>query len=118
MDNTEANKHDCDQNALKHETDTRPPVGKRGIKSLQDISLADRKGIARSAKHPKVGRFFLLLARIQLNDATLQTNGDGMGPIVGTELRQNISNAALDGRFADRKLIGNLFISIASCNQL
>lgn len=118
MDNTEANEHDCDQNALKQETDTWPAVSKRGIKSLQDISPADRKGIAKIAKHLKVGRFCLLLARIQLDDAALQTNGDGVGPIVGTELRQNISNAALDGRFADRKLIGNLFISIASRNQL
>jgi hypothetical protein len=118
VENTAANKHDRDQNALKQETDTWPPVGKRGIKSLQDTSPADRKGIAKRAKHLKGGRCFLLLARIQVDDAALQTNGYGVGPIVGTKLRQNISNAALDGRFADRKLIGNLFVPIASRNQL
>ena len=117
MDNTEANKHDCDQTALKQETDTWPPVGKCRIKSLQNSLRADRKGIAKSAKHLTVGRFFLLLARIQLDDAAFQTDGYGVGPIVGTKLRQDIRYAALDGRFADRKLIGNLFISIASCNQ-
>jgi hypothetical protein len=117
VDYAEANEHDCDQNALKQETDTWPAAGERRIKSLQRLSPAYRRGIAKSAKHLKVGRFFLLLARIQLDDAALQTNGYGVGPIVGTKLRQNISNAALDGRFADRKLSGNLFISIASSNK-
>lgn len=117
LDSTEANEHDCSYNALQQKTDPRPTVGKRRIKSLQDPSLQIVRGIGKRAKDVKVGRFFLLLVRIQLDDAALQPNGYGVGSIVGTKLRQYICNAALDSRFANRKLVSNLFICVAGCNQ-
>ena len=118
LDDTEANDHDCSYNALQQKADPRPTVGKRRIKSLQDPSLQIVKGVASRSKDLKVGSFFLLLGRIQLDDATPEPNGYGVGSIVGTKLRQYICNSALDGRFADRKIIGNLFICVAGCNQL
>jgi len=73
--------------------------------------------MARGSKHQKVGGFFLLLARIQRDNATLQANGYGMGSIVRAKFGQYVCNAALDGRFTDRKEISDLFIGIAGCNQ-
>ena len=117
LDNTEANEHDGSDNALHQKSDSWPTVSKRRIKSLQDPSLQIVKEMARRSEDLKVGSFFLLLGRIQLDDAALQPNGYGVGSIVGTKLRQYICNVTLDGRFANRKLIGNLFICVAGCNQ-
>src|SRR6202162_6150498 len=40
-----------------------------------------------------------------------------MGPIVCAQLRENAADVALDGRFLDRELVGDLLVAIASSNQ-
>ena len=41
-----------------------------------------------------------------------------MGAIAGTELRQDIGDAALDGCLRDEENIGDLLVGIPGCNQL
>src|SRR5271166_1315511 len=40
-----------------------------------------------------------------------------MGPIVGPQLRENAADVALDGRFLDGELVGDLLVAVASSNQ-
>ena len=42
------------------------------------------------------------MARIQLDDAAFQTDGYGVGPIVGTKLRQNIRPAKFTDFYRER----------------
>lgn len=113
MDHAEAHQHNRAYDALDQKTDTRPAIGECRIKSLQWILRLESKRTARTAKRRIVGRFSLLLASIELDNAALQANGHRVGSIVGSKLRQNVRNTALDGRLADRKYIGNLFVPIA-----
>src|SRR5271169_5085336 len=59
----------------------------------------------------------LLLGEVQFDYAALQADRNGVGSIVGAELGQYICYVALDGRFADRELIGNLLVSVTAGNQ-
>jgi hypothetical protein len=39
-------------------------------------------------------------------------------PVVSAELRKYVRDVALNGRFADRELVGNLFVGIPGGDQL
>ena len=101
MDKAEADQQDRSYKALGQQADTRPTVGECRIESLQGSAPEDGRGMAKRQKRPNVRTFFLLLASIQLDNAALQSKGYGVGPIVGTKLRQNIGNAALHGGLAN-----------------
>jgi hypothetical protein len=65
-------------------------------------------------ERPKVETLFLLLASIKSDNAPLQPNGNGVGPIVGAELGKYIRYSGFYRRLADRKYVSDLFIRIAS----
>src|SRR6202522_2470113 len=55
--------------------------------------------------------------RLELDDAALQADGDGVGAVVGIELGQNIFDVGLDGFFGDGERIGEVFIGVTGGNQ-
>src|ERR1700677_810053 len=55
--------------------------------------------------------------RLELDDAALQADGDGVGAVVGIELGQNIFDVGLDGFFGDGEPIGDDFIGVTGGNQ-
>jgi hypothetical protein len=50
--------------------------------------------------------------RLQVDDPAFQTNGDGMRPIVGGQLGEDVLDVALDGFFGDGELGGDHLVGI------
>src|ERR1039458_9406241 len=57
------------------------------------------------------------LAVPEFDVSALDSDGYGMGPIIGSQLRQDVRDVVLDGFFRNRKLNGDLSISVAGRNQ-
>jgi hypothetical protein len=55
--------------------------------------------------------------RLELDDAALEGDGDGVGAVVGIELGQNTFDVGLDGFFGDGEVIGNDFIGVTGGDQ-
>ena len=57
------------------------------------------------------------LLRGQVDDASLQCESNGVGAILGAELREYVSNVSLGGFFADGELCRDLLVRITGCNE-
>jgi hypothetical protein len=53
---------------------------------------------------------------LELDDPALYADRSGMGAVVCAKLREYVRDMAFNGRFADRKLIGNQLVGI-SCGD-
>ena len=58
-----------------------------------------------------------LSSELKFDNSALQTYHRGVGSVVGTQFGEDVSDLALDGFFADRKLHCNLFVGIPLGNQ-
>src|SRR5712664_4280385 len=58
-----------------------------------------------------------LSGKLELDDSAFQADHGGMRSVVGPQFGQDVSDLALDGFFADRKLGSNLFVGIPFGNQ-
>src|SRR5271165_6024987 len=57
------------------------------------------------------------MGELQLDNSSLYADRCGVGSIVSTQLGKDGFNSTLDSFFGDRELVGDLLISIASCDQ-
>ena len=55
--------------------------------------------------------------KLHLDDAALQADHGGVGPVVGAQFGENVFDPPLNGLFRDRKLVGNLLVGVAGRNQ-
>lgn len=54
---------------------------------------------------------------LEIDDAALQANGDGMSAVVGAEFREDILDVAFDRLFGDAQLIGDDFVCVPGSDQ-
>src|SRR5271157_3427713 len=57
------------------------------------------------------------LAVPEFDESALDSDGHGMGAVIGSQLRQDVRDVVLDGFLRNRKLSGDLSISVAGRNQ-
>lgn len=55
---------------------------------------------------------------LDAEDASLDGDGDGMGPVVDPELGIDVQQVALDGRLADVELAGDVPVAASGGHQL
>src|SRR5579863_294709 len=53
----------------------------------------------------------------QIDNSALQRDGDGVGPVIGSQFGENVPDVALNGYLCQREQYSNLFICIAGGNQ-
>jgi hypothetical protein len=55
-------------------------------------------------------------AYLEVDDSALQTDGDGMGPIIRAKFGKYVLDVALYGFFGDGELTGDHFIGVSTCD--
>src|SRR5262245_28309019 len=82
-------------------------VEKRRCKITLRVQL---RTLATGSTGPNEGLHLLLLGELQLDNSALQADRDSMSSVLGVELGEYVRDVAFHAGFADRQLIGNLFV--------
>src|SRR6516165_1069245 len=75
------------------------------------------RGLAPAAETPERTDETPLSWNLEIDDAAPQSNHDRVGPVAGSELRQNFADLSLDGLFAQTEPSGDLFVGFTLGNQ-
>jgi len=58
-----------------------------------------------------------LSRELEIDNAPLQPNGDGMSAVIGAEFREDVLDVPFDSFLGDTKLIGDQFVGVPRSNQ-